>query len=83
MSIRQTFPDVVVTDDGILRLITRDAMSWVHMHRGATGYFYDAGAEDAPRVVTLPMWCAKQMEEDGLVVRRNRTGKESKECCNG
>ena len=48
MSIGQTFPDVVVLPSGILRLITRDSMSWVHMHRGATGYFYDAGAEDAP-----------------------------------
>ena len=70
MSIRQTFPDVIVLGQLRYRLVTRDAMSWVHMNRGITGFYYDAGAEDAARIVILPAWCAETMCYDGLVVRR-------------
>jgi hypothetical protein len=78
--IGQTFPDIVVLRPQRYRLVTTSAMSWVHCNRGVTGFYYEADAPGAARIVHLPSWCAQTMEEDGLVVRKDRKRENKLPC---
>ncbi len=65
MSIRQTFPDVIVLGHDTYRLVTDDAKSWVHFNTSIRNY------DDIPRLIKIRGERVPQdMAEEGLVVMR-------------
>ena len=65
MSIRQTFPDVVVMDDGILHLITWGARSWAYQN---TTLKQHCTVSTIPRIMHSTPAVVPLMAADGLVV---------------
>ncbi len=74
MSIRQTFPDVIIHPDGRVQLVTRDAQSWawnwsnLRLNEWCT-------VDNIPRMLaSVPTDTPYDMQEDGLVVYWPKTG---------
>ena len=64
-SIRQTFPDVLYLGDNLYKLVTDDAISWVHFNT-------DMG-RDIPRMLKIngdSDVTIANMEDEGIIVRR-------------
>ena len=71
MSIGQTFPDVIVLNDGVVRLVTSDAGSWAYMETNLSKH---CDKNDIPYFIQVTDETPYQMKEDGLVVRWPKTG---------
>ena len=72
MSIRQTFPDVIIHPDGRVQLVTTDAQSWVRSNLRLDKSFT---VHNTPRMLdSVPSETPYDMHDDGLVVYWPKTG---------
>ena len=74
MSIRKTFPDVIIHTDGRVQLVTEDAQSWAWTWSGL-GLQEWYTVDSIPRMLaSVPTDTHYQMQDDGLVVYWPKTG---------
>ena len=70
--IGQTFPDIVVQDDSEVRVVTHAARRWLYENTNIKDGTDISGPDSVPKIVSLDSRTHQSMEDDGLVVMRDR-----------